>query len=68
MLSITKFGLRGRSADGQVGLKVFGRVVETVKLEQALRRRGLRREFVFQRPGVGMMHVDGVQAGRRSRD
>src|ERR1700744_5011287 len=60
MLSITNSP--PRSGDGQA-LEVFGKCVETVKLEQALRRHRLQELIVFEHPGVGMMHIYSVNAG-----
>src|ERR1700679_106215 len=58
MLSITNSPAR---SEVRPALEVFGKCVETVKLEQALRGHRLREMVVLQHPGVGMMHVDGVK-------
>src|SRR6185437_17145659 len=58
-------GLRGRSVAGSAALKVFREGCKTVELDEPLRGHRWREIVMFQHPGIGMMHVDGVQAGRQ---
>jgi hypothetical protein len=48
-------------------LKVFREGSEAVELDEALRRHGLGEIVVLKHPGIGVMHVDGVQAGGEGR-
>ena len=54
---------------GQIGqwLEVLHEGGEAVELDEALRRHGLGEIVVLEHPGIGVMHVDGVQAGGERR-
>jgi hypothetical protein len=63
------FRTRGNSSRvGQIGrrrirLEVVCQSGEAVELNEALGRHGAREIVVFEHPGVGVMHVDGVKTG-----
>jgi hypothetical protein len=54
----------GAVRDGSAPLEVFREGRKTVELDEPLRGHRWREIVMFQHPGVGMMHVDGVQSGR----
>ena len=48
-------------------LEVFREGGEAVELDEALRRYGFGEIVVLEHPGIGVMHVDGMQAGGEGR-